>query len=298
MGETGGRDRQNSGGVVVMSLLRNIASGFRSLFRKKQADLELTEELGGFLEMASEEKIKQGMSRNDAQRAVRLEQGSFEVTREVVRSATWESFVETSWQDLRFAVRMLRKSPGFTTVAVLTLALGIGANTAIFSLVNGVLLRPLPYHNPDRLTMVWEKGRDGSPDNVGYATYLDWKTQSKSFEQLAIYSSWQPVLQAGGEPEQLSGLRVTSNYFRTLGVHPEIGRDFLPEEDSPNTNKVVMLSHSLWQRKFNSDPNIVSKTIDMNATQYIVAGVLPASYQSLMNQDPRGGTVEIWRVLD
>jgi putative ABC transport system permease protein len=256
----------------------------------------LKEELSRFLEMAAEEKIKQGMSRRDALRAVRLEHGGLEIAKEEVRSAGWESFLETSWQDLRLAARMLRKNPSFAVVAVLTLALGIGANTAIFSLVNGVLLRPLPYRSPDRLTILWEKGRDGSPENVGYATYLDWKTQNKSFEQLAIYSSWQPVLQIG-EPEQLSGLRVTSNYFRTLGVHPEIGRDFLPEEDSPNTNKVVMLSHSLWQRKFDSDPNIAGKLIDMNATQYIVAGVLPANYQSLMSQDPRGGTVEIWRVL-
>jgi putative ABC transport system permease protein len=279
-----------------MSLLRSIASGLRSLFRKEQVSQELDEELNGFLEMAAEEKMKQGMSRKEALRAVRLERGSLEVSKEEVRSSGWESFVETCWQDLRFAVRMLRKSPGFTAVAVLTLALGIGANTAIFSLVNGVLLRPLPYRNPSRLTMVWEKNRDGSPENVGYATYLDWKSQNKSFEEIAIYSSWQPVLQVG-EPEQLSGLRVTSNYFRTLGIHPEIGRDFLPEEDIPNANKVVMLSHSLWQRKFNSDPNIVGKPIDMNATQYVVAGVLPTTYQSLMNQDPRGSAVEIWRVL-
>jgi len=270
--------------------------GFRTLFRTKRSNGELSEELRGFLEMAAEEKFNQGMSRKDALRAVRLDHGSLEIAKEEVRSAGWESFLETFWQDLRFAIRMLRKSPGFTAVAVLTLALGIGSNTAIFSLVNGVLLRPLPYRDPDRLTIVWEKGRDGSPENVGYATYLDWKTQNKSFEELAIYSSWQPVLQIG-EPEQLSGLRVTSNYFRTLGVHPEIGRDFLPEEDAPNTNKVVMLSHSLWQRRFSSDPNIVGKPINMNATQYIVAGVLPASYQSLMNQDPHGGSVEIWRVL-
>ncbi|HKV63365.1 MAG TPA: ABC transporter permease [Candidatus Acidoferrum sp.] len=279
-----------------MSLLRSVASGLRSLFRKERVDRDLDEELNGFLEMAAEEKIKQGMSRTDAFRAVRLERGSLEVTKEEVRSAGWESFLETSWQDLRFAFRMLCKSPGFTAVAVLTLALGIGANTAMFSLVNGVLLRPLPYRNANRLVMVWEKGRDGSPENVGYATYLDWKSQNKSFEEIAIYSSWQPVLQVG-EPEQLSGLRVTSNYFRTLGIHPEIGRDFLPEEDVPNANKVVMLSHALWQRKFNSDPNIVGKPVNMNATQYIVAGVLPAEYQSLMNQDPRGGAVEIWRVL-
>jgi putative ABC transport system permease protein len=279
-----------------VSILRIITSGLSSLFRRQRANHELDEELNRFLELAAEEKMKEGLSRKEALRAVRLERGNVEVTKEEVRSASWESFLETSWQDLRFAVRMLRKSPGFTAVAVLTLALGIGANTAIFSLVNGVLLRPLPYRNPNRLTMVWEKSRDGSPENVGYATYLDWKSQNKSFEEIAIYSSWQPVLQVG-EPEQLSGLRVTSNYFRTLGVYPEIGRDFLPEEDVRNANKVVMLSHSLWQRKFNSDPNIVGRPINMNATQYIVVGVLPARYQSLMNQDPRGGSVEIWRVL-
>src|SRR3982074_2007772 len=140
----------------MMSLLRNITSGLRSLFRKEQFDRDLDEELRAYQDMATEEKIKQGMSPKDALRAVRLERGDLELTKEVVRSAGWESFVETFWRDLRFALRTLRKSPGFAAVAILTLTLGIGATASIFSVVDAVLLRRLPYHNASRLVSLYE----------------------------------------------------------------------------------------------------------------------------------------------
>src|SRR5438045_2842880 len=157
-----------------MSLLQHIASGLRSLLRKERVSRELDEELNGFLDMAAEEKMKHGMSRKDALRAVRLERGSLEVTKEEVRSAGWESFVETCWQDLRFAARILRKSPVFTAVAVLTLTLGIGATTAIFSVVDAVLIRSLPYRDAQRLVSFFEDlGKLGYPRiRVSPPTYL------------------------------------------------------------------------------------------------------------------------------
>jgi macrolide transport system ATP-binding/permease protein len=280
-----------------MNWVREVARRLRMLMHRGQFDADLEEEMRLHLELRQQEHLELGMTADSARAAARRRFGNVTALREKSHMVWGCEWFEHLALDVRHSLRMLRKSPGFTLVAVLTLALGIGANAAIFSLVNGILLRPLPYHAPNRLTVVWGKNSDGTPDNVGYATYLDWKTHNHTFEQLAVYASWQPVLQVG-EPEQLNGLRVTSNYFRTLGIHPELGRDFLPEEDNPTSLRVVILSHSLWGRKFKSDPNIVGKSIAMNATSYIVAGVLPASYESLMNQDPRGGSVEIWRVLD
>src|SRR5438874_1148816 len=170
-----------------MSSLRNIAIGLRSLFRRKKVNRELDEELAAYLEMAAAEKMKQGMSRKEALRAVRLERGHLEGSKEIVRSGGWESVLETCWRDLRFGVRTLRKSPGFTAVAVLTLALGIGANTVIFSAVYAVLLKPLPFKDSDRLVFIEKKNppRGWTRNPISPPEILAWRKESGVFEDLA-----------------------------------------------------------------------------------------------------------------
>ena len=266
------------------------------LFRRNRGERELAAEMESHLQMHIEDNLGAGMSAVEARREALIKLGGIEQTKENYRDRRGLPLLESLLQDLRFAFRILLKNPGFTAVAVMIMALGIGANTAMFSVVNAVLLRPLPYREPGRLTIVWAKDDRGKPGNVGYATYVDWRSQSKSFEELALYRSWSPVLQTN-EPEQLSGLRVTNNFFRTLGVHPQFGRDFHQEEDIPSASHVVILSHNLWQRRFNSDPSAIGKAITLNATAYLVVGVLPADFQSLFSMDPHGGPVDIWGVL-
>jgi len=200
-----------------MSLLRSVSDGLRSLFRKEQVRQELDEELNGFLEMAAEEKMKQGMSRKDALRAVRLERGSLEVTKEVVRSAGWESFRATCWQDLRFAARMLRKSPGFTAVAVLTLALGIGASTIIFSIVHAVLA-PLPYRDSTRIVVIYDREARATGLSKLMDIYQDfeaYRDHSQSFDRIAglTWIAGNPTLTGFGPSRKSIRLRPHSTSF-------------------------------------------------------------------------------------
>ena len=187
-------------------------------------------------------------------------------------------------QDLRFALRQLRKSPGFTAVAVITLALGIGANTAIFSVVNGVLLRPLAFKDADRLVRVWHvpppKSFPGMTTfSVSAANYLDWERQNHVFEHMAIYSYHGFTLTGGDTPEQIDACAATSGFFATLGVPPMLGRVFSAEEDRPGQSNVVVLSHRLWQQHFGSNPDIVGRQISLDGQNFLVAGVMPASFQ-------------------
>jgi predicted permease len=263
-----------------MSLLQNISDGLRSLFRKKRVEKELDDELRAFLEMAAQEKMKQGMNRNDALRAVRLERGNLEVTKELVRSAGWESLVETSWQDLRFAARMLRKSPGFTAVAILTLALGIGANTAIFSVVQGVLLAPLPYREPDRLVIVLLNNlRLNSPTYLSYRDFMDWEHAAPPFEKMSAYAWRSFDLSSPGNPEHLEGREISSSFLSTLGVRLALGREFSAEEDRNGGAPVAIISNGLWRDRFGGSASALGKSIMLNGVETTIVGILQPGFR-------------------
>jgi putative ABC transport system permease protein len=187
-------------------------------------------------------------------------------------------------RDVRYAARLLRRAPGFAAVALLTLALGIGANTAIFSVLNAVLLRPLPYADPDRLVMIGARGTTTAPGNVGYATFLDWRERSRSFDAMALIRSWSPTLVANGEPERIAGMRVSAGFFKMLGVQPALGRDFTAAEDTPAGWRSVILSDGLWRRRFNADPSAVGRVITMNDLPFTIVGVMPRSFEPLISE--------------
>jgi putative ABC transport system permease protein len=191
--------------------------------------------------------------------------------------------MRTLLQDLRYGARTLWTRPGFTLVAVLTLALGIGANTAIFSVVNAVLLKPLPFADPERLVMIWEDAsRIGFPQNTpAPANYLDWKTQNHSFEDMAAVNWVSFNLTGDGEPQKVGGHAVTANLFPLLGVRPALGRGFTAEEEKPGSNKVVILSHALWQDSYGGQRSVVGQEILLNGEKYTVVGVMPAGFQFL-----------------
>ncbi|HEV8236051.1 MAG TPA: ADOP family duplicated permease [Gemmatimonadaceae bacterium] len=203
-----------------------------------------------------------------------------------------DSRMLTFFADLRHGVRLLRRSPAFTILAVLTLALGVGATTAIFSVADPVLFRALPFPNADRLVIVGERDADGRMSNVGYATYADLARESRTLERAAAVGSWQVTLDGSGVPERVNGQRVSASFFSTLGVRPALGRDFVTDEDTPAANQVVILSHGLWARRYGRDSSIVDKNISINGRPFRVAGILPESYESVIAPG-----AEIWRVL-
>jgi len=204
--------------------------------------------------------------------------------------------MQTLWQDLRYGARMLRKNPGFTLIAVLTLALGIGANTAIFSVVNAVLLRPLPYQEPERLAQIWEKKRDSGNNVISPDNFLDWQKQAKSFEGLSVYDVWLPAISTAGKTEQIVGISASANFFSLLGATPQLGRTFAPDEEKAGQDRVVVISHSFWQNHLGGKADVIGKKLTLDQSSYTIVGVLRPGFRHLrliFDQQP-----EVFRPFD
>lgn len=253
----------------------------RRLVHRRSAEHELDEEIRAHLEMEIDENIAKGMSPEEARTAARLLFGNIAVSKEDSR-ATWGlGSVERLWQDLRYGARMLRKNPVFTAVAVLTLALGIGANTAVFSIINAVLISPLPFDRADDLVIIWETQPDVRGPVGSYPDFLDWRAQSQSFQGLAAFSNKRYAkaeLTGHTETIDAQGMLVSQNLFPLLGLEPVLGRNFLPEEEQPIRNRVVIISQSVWRRAFANDPQIVGKGIQLNGSQFTIVGVMGNQY--------------------
>jgi predicted permease len=252
----------------------------RALFRRSEVERELDEELRFHLEREVEENIRRGMSPEEARHTAMLSFGGVDQIKEECRDVRGVRLWEDFWQDLRYGVRMLRKNPGFTFVIVLTIALGIGANTAVFSLTNALLLRaPQGVSRPEEIVQVGRTLNYSDFSTFSYPDYADVRDQNTSFTDLAAYRETGVDLTTGGAPELLSGMLVSGNYFRALETQAAVGRIFGPEDDSaPGANSVVVISHGFWQRRFASDPNVVGRVINLNNFPFTIVGVMQEGF--------------------
>jgi hypothetical protein len=263
--------------------MRPLVARVLALFRRRQLDDELSDEISAHLEFAAADRVARGLSREEASRAAGRRFGGALQTVEAYRDRQGFSLVESTWQDVRYAARSLRRSPAFAAVAILTLALGVSATTAIFSVVDVVLLRPLPYPDADRLAMVWENvnlpAYKNSHNSPAPGNFRDWRGQNSTFLDMAATSNGAWSLTGSGEPMRVSGETASASLFRILQVEPAIGRIFTPDEDRTATARVVMLGHSLWVERFGSNPSMVGQTIYLNDEPYTVVGVMPAGHR-------------------
>ena len=245
--------------------------------RRRDREQDLERELRSDLELEAAEQRESGLSPEQATYAAMRAFGNTALVKEEVRGIWGWTSVEGLMQDIRFSARTLRKSPGFVLFAALALALGLGANAAIFSVVDAVLLRPLPFRNADRLVEVWEDASHlGFPQApLAPANFLDWKRRNHIFEDMAALRGDLYALTGNGTPEQIEGSPVTANLFPLLGVSPILGRNFSAEEDRPGGARVVLISYGLWQRRFAGDVSVVGRDIWLSNQKYQVLGVMP-----------------------
>jgi putative ABC transport system permease protein len=252
----------------------------RRLLRKQSTEKQLDSELQFHLEQQVADYVAAGMAPEEARRRARLEFGGMEGVKEECRESRRVHTVDTFLQDVRYGLRMLRKSPGFTLVTVLTLALGMGANTAMFSIIDAILLRPLNFPRLEQLVVLSEPQPHSlsTSETVAPADYVDWTRQATVFEQLAAYSGWGADLTGTGEPEHLDGARVSPSFFSTIGIAAAVGRTFTPEEARPGQEQVAVISYGLWQDRFSGDPRILESSIRLNGVPYKIVGVMPRDF--------------------
>ncbi len=271
--------------MLLSGWLRTFPLRLRSFFRPQAADRDLDDELRYHLDLKTQENIARGMTPHEAQRQARIALGGVEQVKEQIRAARTGAWLGTLMQDVRFGLRMLRKNPGFTTVAVLTLALGIGANTAVFSVVEGVLLAPLPYRQPDRLVAVWETDPRFPLVGASYPNFIDREREARSFEQMAALAQQGYDLTAPGSPEHLEGTEISSGLFSTLGVQLTLGRDFSSAEDVHGGAPVVIISDRLWRNRFGASSSVLGQSVVLSGVDYTIVGVLPPNFALFADSD-------------
>src|SRR5437867_3654750 len=265
--------------------------------RPKRMLEDLDQDIREHIERETQDNIERGMPAEEARYAAVRKFGNITRVKEETREVWTFPRLEELLQDVRYGLRTLRRNPGFTAVAVLTLALGVGANTALFSVVKAVLLNSLPYFQPDRLvTLARGDSQTLNPTNVSYGEVEDWKGRTRSLQHIALFRGWTPSSSDGGAPEMVFGLRVTRNFMDALGVSPFLGRGFLPEEDRPDRWHVVLLSHPYWLRRFGGNPNVVGQTILLDQVSFQIVGVLPQSFEPLSFTDA-GSPPDVWAPL-
>jgi predicted permease len=266
-----------------MKFFAGLQSLFCAFFQRSHVEADMNEELSAHIQNRAHDLECSGLPRAEAQRRARIEFGGQERFKEEIREALGTCFFDTLWQDLRFGIRTLRKSPGFTTVAILTLALGIGANTAIFSVIQGVLLTPPPFAQPSRLFFVFQYNfTQKHIVALSYPDFLDWQRNARSFQQMAAITSRSFDLTSPGTPEHLDGDEVSAGFFNTLGVKLALGRDFAPQEDRHGGAPAAIIGDRVWKNRFGASTDVLGKTVTLDGVDYTIVGVLPPEFHSLL----------------
>jgi putative ABC transport system permease protein len=265
-----------------------------ALFRRESVLRDIEEELRVHVEMETETNIERGMSPDEARAAALKSFGSLSRNTERGYDIRGGGWLETLWQDMRYGLRIMLKNPGFTTIAVLTLALGIGANTAIFSAVNALVFNPLPYPNPAQL--VWVTQVFHGNEIIGAEGYLTWQAQSKTFDHMAAFTAGTIRLGEQDDSEVINQVRASASLFPALGVAPRLGRSFTPEETLPGGPPVIILSHDFWQRRFGGDPSVVGRSVPFGGGSRLILGVMPPGFRFLP-ESRVGGNIDVWEPL-